>query len=526
MDFPQSVPTKVLDKEHPEFSFYRESWDQISTLYQGGVAMREAVVRSGQFLAKNTKELPEVYATRQLRFSYTNLLGNIVGWYISAMFKQPAQLVKKRAGVDGDAAAQLPTEVETFCQAFENDCDRAGCMFTDFTRDVLESLVLYRRAYVAIDTPVPDAAPKTLQDQRQNGLLNPYLVLYKPLNVINWETDAYGNLEWLCIKIRVQDQQFLGDPKVTDYWYYFDRTQVALYERDIKAQTGTTEGASSEEMATLADGYPRAHAMADQEKVPIHRITVPEGLWLANRVFLPLVNHLNQVNALDFVTYQSNLPQLVIEDGVNGTYEEPVTISAVGYHKMPNGGKMYYLEPAGKSIDSSREIIGDIEERIYKACYLMDQARTNRATPSAQSGISKQQDKTPSRDALSGLGDVLRPAVQRIYQDVLAIAGFPEIEPDVRGYDFSDKVTADDMALLESATVIDVNSPLYARELAKKSVRLALPDANPETLDKIDKEIDANPTPSEAHSQAQAQSKQQMMEKMTAAVLGVGAQEQ
>jgi hypothetical protein len=145
---------------------------------------------------------------------------------------------------------------------------------------------------------------------------------------------------------------------------------------------------------------------------------------------------------------------------------------------------------------------------LVRACYLTDQARTNKSTPAAQSGISKQQDKTPSRDALSGIGAVIRVAEQRIYTDALELAGFDKITPDIRGLDFSDKVTSEDMALIEQSSVVEVNSPLFEREIAKKNVRLSLPDANSETMDAIDAEIDTNPTPSEQQAQQQEDQRQ------------------
>lgn len=515
-NFPQFAPVNKLNLQHPDYAFFHETWELIGTLYEGGTRMREAV-NHGQFLVKNPKELPEVFSVRQQRFSYTNLLGNVIGWYMSALFKQPPQLTKKQAGVEGDTALKIPAPVADFCAAFEKDCDRGGVSFNDFCKAAAEAATLYRKAYVLVDLPSPEAQPLTLQDQVNQGLLNPFLVLYTPRNVINWETDAYGNLEWALIYVRAQEQEFLEAPKVTDYWYYFDREQVALYEREVKTSaTETTVGA--EELATLCTGYPRAHALSDEKRVPIFEICLPEGLWLANRVFLPLINHLNQDNALDFGLMQANLPQLVIEDGDNGTYDEPVTTSTVGYHHMPHGGKMYFLEPGGIAYEAAQQRIDTLEERIYKACYLMDQARTNRSTPAAQSGYSKQQDKTPSRDALSGIGDVVRPVQQAIYEAVLRLAGFPDIEPDVRGYDFSDRATAEDMALLEQATVVPVNSPIFERELGKKNVRCSLPDLNPETLQKIDDEIDNNPTPSAQAAQEKEQQQQAMLSKFQASL--------
>lgn len=517
MSFPQQAPVKKLDSQHPEFTFYQEAWQQIATLYQGGIAMKQAVVRGGQFLVKNTKELPEVFSTRQQWFSYTNLLGNVIGWYMSALFKQPPQYVLKQSGVEGEAALEAPQDVADFAETFEKDCDRSGTSLTDFWRKVLECALLFKSAYVLKDTPGPqgDEAPLTLQQQQDQGLFNPFLVLYSPLNVINWETDAYGNLEWITIKIQVQQQEFLQDAKTTDYWYYFDRQEVALYEREVK-QGSTDSTDTSEEMATLAPGYPRRHAMADQNKVPVAKVTLPEGLWLSNRVFLPLCNHLNQDNALDFGLMQANLPQLVIKDGQNGEYEEPITISAVGYHHLPFGGEMAFLEPEGRSYEQAQKRIDVLEERIYKACYLTDQARTNRATPQAQSGLSKQMDKTPSRDALSGIGDVIRPAIQSVYEDVLAIAQHEDVDPDVRGFDFADKATSDDMALLESGIVIPVNSRRYEREIQKKVARLQLADLNPEAWDEIDKEIDTNPTPSEVEEQQKEEQNAQQVAQFNA----------
>ena len=319
--------------------------------------------------------------------------------------------------------------------------------------------------------PIPGDDPASLGAQEKTGLLDPYLVFYDPRQVINWEEDPYGNLEWITIHIRASEQAFLEDKKEMDYWYYFDREQCALYERQVKMNEATFADAA---VATLVEGYPRRHAMSDLKRVPIRKITVPKGLWLANRVYLPLLNHLNLDNSLDFGLFQSNLAQLVIMDGDAGTYEDgsvpggPPTSSEVGYHHLPHGGDMFYLEPEGKSYVASQQRIDNLEERIYKACYLQDQARTNRSTPTAQSGISKSMDKTPSRDAMSGLGEILRSNMEAVYQDVMTIRGFDDININIRGLDFTDKVTAEDLDLLEKSTIIEVNSPTYQREVQRR----------------------------------------------------------
>lgn len=525
---PETVSVQKLARKHPEFQMFEESYAAVQLLFNGGVELQNAVARANLFLEKAPKELPEVYAFRQKRLSYTNLIGSIIGWYISALFKDAPNFLKAPAGAAADQPVNLPKEVEDFCARFENDADRGGTSLVMLLQRIAEMCLLHRRSWVLIDLPAPDGSqPVSLKDQTDRGLLDPFLMVYAPSNVINWKTDAYGNLEWALIYFRDSEQSFAADQRTMDYWYYFDREQCALYEREVKQEivqtSGVMGGAGSpltnpevtgDELARMAAGYPKRHALAVQGKVPLFVFELPRGLWLANRVYLPLINHLNQDNALDFGLFQANLPQLCIEDGDNASYEEPkdITISAVGYHSIPHGGKMYYLEPEGGSFETSQKRIDSLEERIYKACYLMDQARTNRATPAQQSGISKQLDKTPSRDAMSGIGDVLRPGVQEIYQTVLSLRGFGKFEVDVRGFEFADKSTVEDLELLEQASVIDVNSETYERELEKKAVRAVLSDANPQTLAAIDKEIETNPTPTAQAVQQQQQQRALMVQ--------------
>ena len=44
LEFPQTAPVSKLNQEHPEFARHREIWEQIRTLYKGGVDIRAAVL--------------------------------------------------------------------------------------------------------------------------------------------------------------------------------------------------------------------------------------------------------------------------------------------------------------------------------------------------------------------------------------------------------------------------------------------------------------------------------------------------
>lgn len=516
-NFPLTVPIAKLNVQHPEYRSALPAWVDFAMLYEGGYQFKAYV---SQFLKKNVKELSEVYLDRSWRIGYTNLIGNIVGWYQSAAFKVQPQIIKRQRGVTGEEALKISDAEAQWCVDFENDCNRGGKKFTDLWRDALESMLLYRSWYAVLDLPMPDGDyPRTLADQIKGGLLDAYITGYAPDSIINWQVDGYGVLEWATLKITVETQEFLDDPKTTDYWYHFDREQVVLYECERKQNTIVIAGSSGiNEEATLVAGYPRPHALSDRKQVPIWRVELPKGLWLANRVYLMLMTHLNLDNSLDFGLNKSNFAQLVIK----GEYDDNVVASEVGYHKIAHDGDMKYLEPEGRSFKISSERLDTIEERIYKACFLQDQARTNRSTPTAQSGISKQQDKTPARDVLSAMGDILRAGMQSIYQAIVDIRGF-DIDIDVRGFNFNDRFSGDEIDFLEKASILPVNSIRYEKEVQKQVARLTLPDLNEEGIGVIDAEIDASPTPSEQAAQQAEQDKASMLSKFSQSLKGAGA---
>ena len=114
MIFPSTVALKKLNAMHPDFQDRAPAYDDFSILYEGGKRMRDKVT---QFLRKRPKELSDVYLIRQLNFSYSNLLGNIVGWYRSSLFKTAPQLIKRTEGAEGEAALEIPPDAETFCRS-------------------------------------------------------------------------------------------------------------------------------------------------------------------------------------------------------------------------------------------------------------------------------------------------------------------------------------------------------------------------------------------------------------------------
>src|ERR1035441_3407100 len=81
---------KQLSQEHPDYTALRDTWYQLSVLYEGGHTIKE---QAATFLVRRPKELQEIYQARLERFTYDNILGACFGWFRAALFKNPPTII-------------------------------------------------------------------------------------------------------------------------------------------------------------------------------------------------------------------------------------------------------------------------------------------------------------------------------------------------------------------------------------------------------------------------------------------------
>ncbi|MFN3323427.1 MAG: hypothetical protein ACK5AZ_08025 [Bryobacteraceae bacterium] len=485
-----TVPVKLLDAKRADYTANAETWDSIELLYRGAHSLK---ARAERFLVKRPKELSDVYAARVSRFTYQNILGTVLGWYQAAMFETDPDILIRRAD-DG----KLNEEQAAAYQRFLNDCDRCGTTYTDMWRRVYLSMLLFRSAFVLIDLPKIGGEPTTLAEQKAMGALDPYVVLYDPRQVINWETDEYGNLAWIVIQTTTERRAFGAETAVVDRWYYFDKAEYRVYESQRK------EAAKKAETAALIDEG--RHALADVGRVPVRWIQIPDGLWLASRAFLPALSHLDLQNAYHWGLFNGCLPTLYVK----GEFEEPPNRSEISYIQVPADGEIGYIEPSGTSFSIAAAEIQALREEIYRQMYLQAQGRSSTAVASAQSGYSKEMDMAPSRDVLNGFGDVLRAGMQAVLGDVAAIRGDVDLKFDVRGFTFGEDQSGEELKTAQLAADLNIPSKTLEKEVQKKIARCLLKDARPDVIQKVEAEIDAAPTKEERAAEQEQRQREQI----------------
>lgn len=511
-----SIPIIKLDRKHPHWDSYHDVWDQLELLHEGGIKLKR---HADIFLAKKPKELFDVYQERVRRFVYQNLVGNCVGWYIVKLFQREPVIDLK---VKDDSA-----------DAFMLDCDRAGTTFVDFFRRVFQCQILYRMAFVLIDKPRADQAPipiRTRADEKQAGMDRPNLVLYSPQQVINWAADDYGNLNWIVIKfLQMEQADAFGDVIINHYWCIYDRQNFYVYEYQETKKPGENKAAAlfdesgnflgkdAAAMATLkVEGK---HVLASESRVPVHVLEVPDSLWLANRAYLHLCDHVDTENTHAWKLFMCNLPLLVIKGEMDMS---TVTVSETAFlHLTEKDSAAEYLEPQATTFKESQARLDSLREEIYRDFYLQAQARTSTATAQGASGFSKQQDMAPANDVLNGFGDRLRAGMQNVLKDVKLVMGLStDADPDVNGFRFQVKPFMEEIepaqALLDSG--VTDKSPTLEFEVDKRLAMDWADDLNQDTKDKIISELKSAPTrmeAAEAQQQQEQQAFQQSFQKMT-----------
>lgn len=471
-------PVFLLDQKNPEFEARYETWLDLSLLYEGGAALKS---RCERLLKKRPREDEEVYAARMDRFTYQNILGTGLGWYGAAMFNQMPEIFFN--GKEGSAEYSK----------FLGDCDSLGTTYVDFFKRAFQVLLTYGTAWVLTDlraTSPEEPEPMSLEDERRRGLLDPHVSLYSPLNVINWQTDESGKLKWAMVKTEVQQQEFLMKPEIVSTFYYYDRENYRVYEdrRSPEEQIRVATDDTGRIAKLLREGK---HALSHIGRLPIRQVNFSEGLWLANRAYLQLVDHLNQDNTLAWSLFMSNLAIPIIIGDVDANQQ---TYSETGYLQFPAGTEYRWSEPEGKSFLHSAKRVESLREECYRSMNLQAQGRSMRATPAMQSGRSKLLDMAPAKEVLGSMGDALRRHMQDVLVDVKDARREPEVEPDVRGFTFQEDMTTEEMFAATSVLNLKIPSRKFEKSIMKKVAKAWLIDANREELAEVYKEIEDGPT--------------------------------
>lgn len=183
-----------LRSEHPDYSAMKHEWQFFLSAYEGGITYL-----NGGNLFKHQRENFEDFQDRITRATYANYCQPLVDFVPEFIYSQGVQRTP-------------PDEIKEDFVAFRKDVDRAGTDLDAFMTEVAEDARIFGHTWVGIDKPPrPDDIPEgqEISDARAKklGLTIPYFYHVRPIEVLDWVTDQFGN--YLYMKRR----EFLSERK-------------------------------------------------------------------------------------------------------------------------------------------------------------------------------------------------------------------------------------------------------------------------------------------------------------------------
>ncbi len=485
---PTSLHVSILRSKAIKNKEQYALWEKMRLLYVGGMEMQ---LKAAEFLTRKPKEMSEVYATRLGKFSYNNHAGTAVDYYLAATFEEDLD-----ANPAGDV---LKEEDSKYYETFWKNCDKANTPLRDKLRDnTLRDLLLYGRAALLVDLPGGKGFTSLLA-QKQSGALDPYLTAYEPQFVTNWATDENGILQFVVFQARTETVDPFAASSYVDKWYMFTTTDYYTFERAVpKDETVVPD----EAQATLVDQGP--HALSSKGIVPVVLLDVPGGMWLMNRAYLTALDHINTDNVLGFALWQAALVMPYIK---SASTMQP-QLAEAGYLQLGEKDEFGWTEPEGKSFGHLATRARTLVEDIYRAFYLLAQARSTEATPAQQSGFSKELDMSPSQKVLNLFGGLIRNAASQIY-DMVSAAREDGIEWNVTGLEHDEGNPAEEMQLAAEFAILNVPSDTAEKEMYRRVVYALFPYVDEDVKAQMIKEI---------NEAASAQQRQLALEEQSATI--------
>ena len=451
-----------INREHPEYVARKAMWRKYRDLYAGGERLRE---NASEYLVRRHKEPGEVYAERLNRVFYENYIGSIIDWYAATLLRREPVLLFE----GNDSAAKA------FYNLLSDDCDLKGTNFSEFFRQRFVQALVCGASYLVVDFPRPNGAVRTRAEEDASGRSRAYLVDYSAEEVINWNYDQTGNLEWAVIRTSCLQPSKVTDAKweCETRWIYYDRENFQIYR-----QAG--EGSPVE---AVDEGR---HGLAPLRRVPLFRLQISEGLWLMNKAALLQLEHFNKSNALAWAITMSLFATPVV-------YSDREWSQIVGesyYIQLGQGDRFGWTEPEGKVHQIAADNLVRLKDEIYRVCYLLTQAGSVSSSDPRMSGLSKRMDFSITQEVLRAYGDAMKDAMKQVLR---AIAGARQdgVSIDVSGLDEFD---IDDFSneLDDAKKLLDlgIGSETLRKQVFKKLAFKYLCDVRQEIKNLVADEID------------------------------------
>lgn len=454
---------EITTRNHPEYAFYKPEWDFFLQTYQGGQPYIDAN------LIQDVSESDESFGKRKLRAYRENYSATLVDIVNSYLFKEPVN-------------RKLPDD--KLNDFFENIDGQGGDIDRFMQRASIFSSVM-GRVYIAIDKPALAEEEKT--NTRLDTLrTQPYAYIIFPQNMQDVAFNKDGTVKWAITQEfeRNDDDPFFSDGDVEKRYRVWVAGAWHLYD---------------EKGALLDSGE------TNMSRVPIVPLDTGEKLDAYNSPGLLYDiarldrSIFNNYSRLDSIVNDQTFSQLIfpiqslpmseiMEDANLRRQYLSLATNRVFFYDASSEASPEYISP---DASQAQFILDLIKHQIRQLFGSLGMKADTAEGLTPQSGVSKAYDFDKLNKLLSSKArnlEVVEYEIVRLFEEWNETTVLDEFETHYPE-EFDIRSLSDEVILTQELALLNI-SKTFNTEVEKNLAHKALPRANKDKMDEINKEIE------------------------------------
>jgi len=486
-----SIPFALLNRKHAEYD--ADYWRVCRGLYSGGRKLFRDIKLLKHLFPPHRNEPDFVYDERLKRAFYIPYSGEIIDFIVAGLMGHPIELM------DEGSANEEP-----YYAGFFEDVSAPGGKrqkLNQLLRKQILTALICKQSWTQIDFPDVAAGVETEAEQEQVGALDAYAFALEPEQVYDWEEDGTGALRWakVCVETNERPMATSSGDWITRVYTIYTHDSWARY----KVSYHRDKPPKPKDMIPL-------EAAGDHSfpKVPLIRLTLPDGLWAMSKLEGIATEHFNKRCALAWAEYKSLYQERhefqgepdplaggpsISEDEGRSTNQ----VHGTGWTQVRYAGdRVEFIGPDSAPFEHAQKSCDGLRDEMHRVTYQMALAVDVGSAALRQSGDSKKENRAAHSVVLSSLGEHIREHAEDITQCISAGRKDPYEWTASGGSNFTNLDLSQEIVDAELLQNIDIPSPTFQRRHKYALAKAKLGDeASEEDLAAIEKELEDAYTP-------------------------------
>lgn len=441
-------------------------------LYEGGKLFRE---RIANFLVKRPLESDFTYDARKNEAVYRSYLGVIIDYFSSLLFSN--QLNWKTVNDNGEEVNE-----PDWLPEFNSNADGNNTDLKDLLRLALTQAMIKRKSWLVLEYP-ENYGQATNQLEAELTKANDVKVkLIKSENMIDWEVDERGVLIWAishetsCPRLTPEDDR----SKILHTWKVYTKDTIKIFKAISDEDKPLNQDLSIK---------PVQEIIHNLNQVPVVCLDVGKGLWIANRIASPQLEHFRLSSANNWSMRITCYAEPIFK--AENPEDFKVSLGPSSYMVIGINEDASYLAPPSQHFDVVANEVKSQKDEIFRLVTQMSLNIDNTASSVRRSGESKLADAESIKAILGVYGKKISETTEKILNLISLAKTNIDTKWTVTGLDIFETIPLELLLnSIEQALSINIPSDTFRKEVMKSAANAILPSMTHETKELVNKEID------------------------------------